>query len=120
MIVIDERSKVRGVAERWKSQYFHGGKWGSVICGDAGEIYAKLAALDPETAVAADVARTIGNNTWAGPDNCDECSEPVLRTVQIGQKPDYESSTALVCEDCLRHALALLRHAEQHSREDSK
>jgi len=114
MKVIDERYKVRGVAEHWKAQYFRNGKWGNTVTGDCGEIYAKLAALDPETAVAADVAKIIGNNSWAGPDNCHECGETVPRTVQVGQEPDYDSHTAQLCEDCLRHALALLR-APQHS-----
>lgn len=107
MKIIDERHQVREVAERWKSQYGSGGTWGRTLKGDAGEIYQKLAALNPETAVAADVASIIGNTSWAGPSDCHECGETVVRTVEMGQPPDYESHTAQLCESCIRKALAL-------------
>lgn len=108
MKIIDERHQVRGVAEHWKSQYRRDGQWMTGMYGDAGEVYEKLVALDPETATGKDVAKIIGNNSWAGPADCHECGEAVARTVEIGQEPDYESHTAQLCEGCLRKALALI------------
>lgn len=114
MIVIDERHKIEGVAERWKAQYFRNGEWyrGGVL-GDCGLAYARLSALDPKTATAKEVAAIIGNNSWAGPDDCHECGKTVECTVQIGQPPDYESHTAQVCLDCLRKAVQLLESVSQ-------
>lgn len=113
MIVIDERSKIEGVAERWKAQYCRLGVWSSTITGDSGVIYAHLAALNPAIATAKDVAEIIGNNSWAGPDDCHECGKTVERTVQIGQPPDYESHTAQICLECLRKAVQLME-SHQH------
>lgn len=109
MRIIDERHQVRGVAERWKQQYCRdNGQWMG-FGGDSAEIYTKLSALDPETAVASEVAAIIGNNSWAGPQPCNECGETVGRVVEIGQPPDYESATAQICEGCIRKALALFQ-----------
>ena len=115
MIVIDERYKIEGVAERWKAQYYRCGAWGSTITGDCGVIYEKLAALNPETATGKDVAKIIGNNSWAGPDNCNECGNEVERTVQLGEPPDYKSRTAQICLECLRKAVQLLESARANS-----
>ena len=109
MRLINERENVRGVAERWKSQYCHGdGSWSTTINGDTGMVYKRLAALDIETATASQVAEIIGNNTWAGPGDCNECGQSRNVLVELGQDPDYESATARICEDCLRKALALV------------
>lgn len=42
-----------------------------------------------------------------GPFLCNECGEMKDTVVQLGEEPNYESSTANVCFDCLRKALAL-------------
>jgi len=39
---------------------------------------------------------------------CGSCNEPSPIIVEIGNEPDYDSSTAYVCEKCLRTALALI------------
>lgn len=110
MKLIDERHQIREVATRWKQQYCHSdGSWSNLCGGESAGIYDKLIALDPETAVANDVAAIIGNNSWAGPSECHECGETVARTVEIGQPPDYESHTAQLCEKCIRNALALFQ-----------
>lgn len=44
---------------------------------------------------------------------CDECCEKADNVVQIGEEPDYESSTAKICEPCLRKALALIEEAKE-------
>lgn len=110
MRIIDERSKVRGIADRWKATYIDrlGNGWTFADGRKAADIYRDLVALDDETATAKDVAEIIGNNAWAGPAYCHECGMPADRTVEIGQPPDHESHTAEVCEGCLRKALTLL------------
>lgn len=51
-----------------------------------------------------DVDRIIGNKSWTD-NRCDEC-QTQADTVQVGQRPDYESRTADLCESCVRRALA--------------
>lgn len=112
MELIDERSKVSEVAERWRQQYYsvqHG--WMQTMRGDSGAVHRQLVALSAD-ATAADVAKIIGNDSWAGPSRCHECGESALCTVQVGQPPGYESHTAELCEGCVRKALSLF---EQHS-----
>lgn len=38
---------------------------------------------------------------------CDECSEKVNIAIQLGEEPDYESATAIICESCLNKAKEL-------------
>lgn len=102
---IDERSQVADVAERWRAQYPAGS---TTITGSTDLIYQKLLALDPNTATATDVADIIGNRTWAGGNTCDECNQVKDVLIELGQEPDYESSTANVCGDCLQKAIALI------------
>lgn len=49
----------------------------------------------------------IGNESWTRV-TCDECGAEQECVIEIGQEPDYESSTAHVCLDCLQSAVALL------------
>lgn len=112
MRLINERENVRGVAERWKAQYFRSGTWARLDIGRAEKIYHDLAALDPETATARDVAAIIGNSSWAGPGDCNECGQSRNVLVELGQEPDYESATDRICEDCLRKALALVTSSQ--------
>lgn len=98
-----ERDQVHTVSRRWHAAY-QSDQWGAdkVLIGNA------LAALDPEVASAEDVARIIGNPTWAEPQACDECKTRSWDVVRVGEEPDYESRTTYVCGACLRRALALL------------
>lgn len=105
--VLTERDAIRTVAERWKQQYLVGGDWKRVLNGKSDAIHARLAALDVETATAADVAEVVGNTSWVGP-TCDGCGEYVAWAVEVGDAPDYESRTAVLCAPCLRAAYALL------------
>lgn len=61
--------------------------------------------IQPET-----VEAIIGNRSWTRIYKCDECGteEPPL-VVQLGEGPDYESSTANVCLRCLEVAVTLAR-----------
>lgn len=107
MIIITERYLIRGVAAKWAAQYrdqtrrLKGGE-------TAGSIHARLAALNGETATVADVEAIIGNSSWTTPPTCSECGAEGGPVVQLGEEPDYESSTAWVCGPCLRAASDML------------
>ena len=47
----------------------------------------------------------IGNQSWTQC-SCSECNRDVDAVVQLGQEPDYESSTAWICRDCIKLAAA--------------
>lgn len=113
MKLVNERTLVQGVAERWRQQYQHGdGSWKTTMRGDTEPIYQKLKALDVRTATADDVKRIIGNTSWAGPLCCDDCEQPSLALVELGARPDWESPGKLICAGCLNGALAVLRTAK--------
>lgn len=44
---------------------------------------------------------------------CDSCDNVVGKVVMVGQKPDYDSSTAKLCIDCARKALKMLEDAKK-------
>ncbi len=54
-----------------------------------------------------DVDRVIGNPTWTQI-VCDNCGVSVEEACDIGEKRNYESSTARVCVQCLKNALTLM------------
>lgn len=66
--------------------------------------------LDPETATTDDYDAITGSPE-ANHLCCGECGEEVNATVQIGESPDYESSTAYICIDCLKKAVAEIENA---------
>lgn len=95
--------------KRWRQQYGTG-IWKNNS--EKQEITRQLDALErlglpiqPET-----VEAIIGNRSWTRIYKCDECGteEPPL-VVQLGEGPDYESSTANVCLRCLEVAVTLAR-----------
>ena len=96
MEVISKKKLIKDVAKRWSSQYPTGGD------GDKAIIYRNLVAQQPETED--EVEEIIGNRSWTRND-CGECGKDVSVLVQLGQEPDYESSTAYVCLDCLQEAI---------------
>lgn len=109
MKIITRESTAAEAAERWKGQYSRGGQWGTVYIGeprDTREIYEALVALGPSPDPDA-VNELIGNTSWASPPQCDECNKAAECIVQLGEEPDYESSTANICPDCLSKAIAL-------------
>jgi len=66
----------------------------------------KLAELDRETVSVEEVYKLLD---WGDPkpEACDECNKGSWRCVQLGQDPDWESSTAIICEECLGKAFDL-------------
>jgi hypothetical protein len=91
----------RTAAERWRRQY-----------PDDKARHPKLKALG-ENPLPDDVDRIIGNKSWTEVAQCNECKrESLPAVVRLGDKPDYDSSTAWVCIDCLRKAVALAETVE--------
>jgi hypothetical protein len=105
--IISERTELANVAARWKATYYGAGRWADTRAGNTEPVYRALLALPPD-ATGKDVAKIIGNGSWAGPQKCHECDSMVYAVVEIGQEPDYDSATASVCLPCLRKAVALL------------
>lgn len=105
MRLVTQTDRVSSVAGAWRRQYPKG--HGSLHSGDSDAIWEKLSKLDHETATAADVANIIGNSSWAGPRNCDECGSTVLVTLEFGNGDSYVQ----ICESCLVHALRLIKNS---------
>lgn len=103
MKLINQRELIRGVAKAWREAYSDA-RYGA----DKATIGRKLAKLNGETATAAEVEAIIGNPTWTNVPTCDECGkENPPAVVEIGRPPDYESSTAHVCQACIAKAIRL-------------
>lgn len=49
----------------------------------------------------------IGNNSWTHIAYCSECEINAETVIEVGQEPDYESSTAYLCLPCLHKAFVL-------------
>ena len=101
MIKITERDLIRNVAEKWRMQYLRSTP-------DKMNILSGLLAIDKESALSEDIAKIIGNTSWTEL-KCDECGQYVKEIIQLGQEPDYESSTAFICCDCLCAAMRVLQ-----------
>jgi hypothetical protein len=98
MRLLNERTQVKDAITSFRR------KWGdgSYTYDPRGrKVGAELAALNPETATADEVAEIIGNPSWARPKKCGECGCETWRIVEIGETPDYESHTAYLCRECL-------------------
>lgn len=85
MKLINDRTVILNIAERWKQQYFYNGKWNSLYESDSEKIYLALNALDRNTATSNDIKNIIGNDSWAGPYKCHECKAVVDSLVTIGE-----------------------------------
>ena len=106
MKAITLESQAAEAAERWKEVYFERGAWATHPRGCA-SIHASLVELDldkPGEALAGEIAAIIGNDTWCKPQNCNECGLPSHCLIQLGDPPDYESRTALICPSCIAAA----------------
>jgi hypothetical protein len=106
MKLLNERAQIKGLAQRWRRQY----PKGTYDADTRGRnVQAELDALDEETATADQVAEIIGNGSWVQPRACHECKAETWDLVEVGEEPDYDSSTASLCAPCLASALRLLR-----------
>jgi hypothetical protein len=107
MELITRQTLARAVAARWRRQYPKVRSHSFADGRNVNDIGDRLEALgadpDPDT-----VDRIIGNS-WTRVPSCDECGRDNLSAVvQLGEEPDYESSTANICPDCLTRALVLV------------
>jgi hypothetical protein len=98
--LVTQRDLIRDIVKRWEEQY---GKRPPEK--DKADILERLKALDRKTCNAEDVARAIGNTSWTEL-RCDGCRKYVTEAVTVGEEPDYESSTADLCRDCVAEAAA--------------
>jgi hypothetical protein len=101
MTVIRKSDLIRNVAAKWRLQYPSGG-----YKSDKDLIYCRLFTERPTTED--EVEAIIGNSSWTS-NVCDECGKECNVTVQIGEEPDYESATVVMCEPCLVLALDAIR-----------
>ncbi len=105
MKLIRKCDLIASVANRWYEAYCSHGWQAQVSRDDKMETFNKLTAL-PADASEQQVMRIIGNSSWTSI-QCDECQQEVDMAVRLGEEPDYESATAIVCLMCLRGALEL-------------
>lgn len=96
-----------GAASAWAVQYADQ-HWDGT---EKRAIGRELLALGPKPDPDA-VDRIIGNGSWTAC-TCDQCGASVGAVVTVGQTPDYDSSTADLCIDCARQAVAMLEAALQ-------
>lgn len=102
------RAKIRSIAEKWRKGYCNPPREDHFINQKhVMQIYKELAAINVETATAADVSKIIGNSSWTG-NVCNECGFSANVLMQLGEEPDYESHTANICYGCLCEAVNLL------------
>lgn len=99
MKLTTERVRIREEARRWNAQ--------PPINQEYSEIAEKFKSLDLNTATAEEVGAILGYD-WRGPPRCDECRAIVTVAVQVGEEPDYDSATAMLCRSCVAKALSLL------------
>lgn len=106
MKLITRQSLVRDVLVRWNDQYKEPN------ANQAG-IRDRLATLlEYDTATPDEVDAIIGNFTWTRT-VCDGCGAINRTVIQLGEEPDYESSTATICVPCLGAAVALATAVSQ-------
>ena len=100
----------RGVAERWRSQYFErDGKWSRTVSGNnAEDVYNKLCDLGQAPDVEL-VAGVIGNQSWSYL-SCSGCGDYVVRAANFGS--DYSDATIQLCKTCLEDGLAALTKSQ--------
>lgn len=103
MKLITIRSQILDVVKAWEAQYLGKDSWW--VREGPHETLEELKKLDLQTATAADIEAIIGNNSWACPQQCDECGNYFDVVVQIGKELDYENTTTNLCKDCVKDAL---------------
>lgn len=103
MILHTRQSLANSAAQGWEEHY---GRLDSRHYSEHQALIPKLHALGP-TPDPDDVDALIGNDSWTAPRTCSECQREAAAVVEIGEPPDYESSTAWICRRCLENALAL-------------
>ena len=103
MKVITQRQQIQGIAQQWRDH-------SSVHVDPVNHkrVQTKLDALDLDTATAAEVDAIIPG--WIDL-RCHECGLSATAVVEVGEEPDYESSTAHLCFSCAEEAFRQLFNA---------
>ena len=105
--VTTARERILSICDRWQARYRHpDGTWQSGL-GDWAEVYERLRALDLRTCSVEEVEAIVGGTKWTRW-LCDGCGALATAVVQVGEAPDYESSTASICLACVEAARAAL------------
>lgn len=104
MEIITERDLIRKVPALWRQRY---SCKAYLFDPDKQGILQSLDMLNVETCSAADIAKIIGNDSWTKL-CCDECKGTTTWAIQLGEEPDYESNTALLCRACFDNAVQLV------------
>lgn len=98
----------KGVADKWKHQYFtsHGDKWYDTLKHSSLEVYQAILSADGDVEA---VDAAIGNKGWTHP-SCEICGEYVDRVAVISNG-DYsrDDQPANCCSKCLRDAFFALQ-----------
>lgn len=108
MKLITRTQKAVRVEHRWYESYSNSTFWDSCTPPrnkTKRQIHEDLVALG-SFPTADQVDEVIGNKSWTEC-RCDECGKQAEQVVQLGQDPDYESSTACICLPCLKKAVKL-------------
>ncbi len=109
MELITKRELIKTTIDRWAATYLQHLRINPSLAGNKYEIYLKLKNEQPQTEDA--IEAIIGNRSWTRL-ICNECKQDVEVCVQLGEEPNYESSTARICIACLTKALALIAEAK--------
>lgn len=108
MKLITLREIIKSTPDRYKRDQ---GKYWETKLRETGktraQMHAELLALDLDNCTKEDVNKIMGNSSWTNL-TCDECKQNVDKVVQLGEEPDYESSTASICFSCLTKAVKLV------------
>lgn len=75
-----------------------------------------LALVNPKYS---EIDSIIGNDSWTIL-RCNECERTSDWVIQLGQEPDYESSTARICAECFDKAKKLVNGTKLPLRPPSK
>jgi hypothetical protein len=107
MKLITRQSKVKPAIELFFKNYPHyANKYGPFY---TPERYNAVKALG-DNPTADEVAEVL-NFSWVQC-ICNECNKECESVVQVGQEPDYESSTARLCKECLYKAFDIAAKGE--------
>jgi hypothetical protein len=97
----------RGVAERWRSQYYErqADKWPNTVNGPSEDVYNKLCALGPNPDIEK-VVEIVDGHSWTHL-MCSGCNDYVVKAVSFGT--DYSDRELLLCAVCVEDAARALK-----------
>jgi len=116
--LLTRRPLIQSVAARWRQQYYRSGAWGGYT-GDARLIYEKLSALNLDSATRQEVDDIIGNSSWTVI-QCGGCQRDVEVAAEVGELPDWESATVILCAECIALAGKVVRAVARPLRKSIK